>query len=331
MFWFSPDRDVVRVQRPDAAHVPAVAAVAGLTALAVGDERVVVRPPADRQGRRAVRVWRTADDEFVLDTDGGFGETLTARLNRFKIRVKADIEPLDWRCVAVRGGACRRRRASSAWGDGVDLLGAGRRRAGRRRRRAAPSTTTTPRIAAGWPAMGAEIVPGDDDPRRDRCRRRRRQLHQGLLPGPGAGRADGQPRLRRRRSISSCSTAPTDDVAGGDVVHDGAPSARSPRSAPRQVLARVRRGVERVRPMTAATSGSWSGCARCAWRCRRSPRRSPGAPTSTSGCARRSSASPASGGSLTVKADGTSCLRCSPTRGSRRRRTSPAAAGSAWT
>ena len=36
------------------------------------------------------RITRTADLTFVLDTDAGFGETLEARINRFKIRVKAD-------------------------------------------------------------------------------------------------------------------------------------------------------------------------------------------------------------------------------------------------
>jgi hypothetical protein len=30
-------------------------------------------------------VWRTGDDEYVLDTDAGFGDAMTARLTRFKI------------------------------------------------------------------------------------------------------------------------------------------------------------------------------------------------------------------------------------------------------
>ena len=50
-----------------------------------------------------VRVLRVADDRFVLDTDAGFGETVVERLNRYKLRIKATVEPLDWKCLAVRG------------------------------------------------------------------------------------------------------------------------------------------------------------------------------------------------------------------------------------
>jgi folate-binding protein YgfZ len=50
-----------------------------------------------------LRVTRTADDEAVLDTDGGAGEHLRAALERFKLRVKSELSTLDWRCLAVRG------------------------------------------------------------------------------------------------------------------------------------------------------------------------------------------------------------------------------------
>ena len=50
-----------------------------------------------------LRVLRQGPDRFVLETDAGFGPLVHERLNRFKLRVKADIEPLDWRCLAVRG------------------------------------------------------------------------------------------------------------------------------------------------------------------------------------------------------------------------------------
>ena len=38
------------------------------------------------------RVTRDADDVYRLDTDAGFGEALLERVNRFKIRVRADVE-----------------------------------------------------------------------------------------------------------------------------------------------------------------------------------------------------------------------------------------------
>ncbi len=50
-----------------------------------------------------VRVTRFEEDEAVLDVDAGYGQAVLDRLQRFKLRVKADIEPLDWRCLALRG------------------------------------------------------------------------------------------------------------------------------------------------------------------------------------------------------------------------------------
>ena len=64
----------------------------------------------------------------MLDTDAGFGEQLAARLARFKIRVQVNIDP-------VASSAAQRR-----------------------------SSMTPPRVEAGWPAMGTEIVPGETIP-----------------------------------------------------------------------------------------------------------------------------------------------------------------------
>ncbi len=52
---------------------------------------------------RSIRVTRAADDEFVVDVANGYGEAVRARLQRFKLRIKAEIEALPWRCVALRG------------------------------------------------------------------------------------------------------------------------------------------------------------------------------------------------------------------------------------
>ena len=110
-----------------------------------------------------LRVWRTADDTFVLDTDDGFGEALVARLNRFKIRVKAEISVLDWQCLAVRGADLAGIEGLPSWGDGVDLLGAvvhpphGVPHGDAQQLLAA-------RVAAVWPQMGVEIEPGHTIP-----------------------------------------------------------------------------------------------------------------------------------------------------------------------
>ena len=115
------------------------------------------------------RLTRGTGGSFVLDVDHGFGETLVARLERFRLRVDVSFERLDgWRMLAVRG-----HRATEAWLDtvdaevravvdwpgfgGIDLLG--------------PDTAAPPglptdgagdlevaRIRAGWPAMGRELT-----------------------------------------------------------------------------------------------------------------------------------------------------------------------------
>jgi tRNA-modifying protein YgfZ len=97
------DRDVVRVWGPDATTYlqgQCSQDVASLGVRATADA-LVLSP----QGKVEVfmRVTRLGDDEFVLDTDGGFGAVLTARLLRFRLRVKVEMEDLSWTCLALRG------------------------------------------------------------------------------------------------------------------------------------------------------------------------------------------------------------------------------------
>ena len=112
-----------------------------------------------------LRVTRLAEDDFVLDLDGGWSAAVVERLNRFKLRVQAAIEPLDWRCLALRGPDAR----AVAEGDGVlaapadwpglpgaDLIGEapevpeGVRLCG-------PEAYEVVRVEAGVPAMGSEL------------------------------------------------------------------------------------------------------------------------------------------------------------------------------
>jgi folate-binding protein YgfZ len=97
------DRDFLKVKGPDTFSWLQGQLSQDLSALSVGDsaESFLLQP----QGKvdAMVRVTRTDDDEAVIDVDGGFGAAVTERLNRFKLRVKADLEELDWRCLALRG------------------------------------------------------------------------------------------------------------------------------------------------------------------------------------------------------------------------------------
>ena len=157
-------RDVVRVVGPDA-FTFLQGQLSQDVAVPVGESAwsFVLQP----QGKvvALLRVLRQADDAFLLDTEGGWGEAVVERLLRFKLRVKCEIEPLAWRCVAVRGPEAHDvvaggtgTVAAADWPGlpGVDLLGE------------APSAPPgvracsleayeTVRIEAGIPAMGREL------------------------------------------------------------------------------------------------------------------------------------------------------------------------------
>jgi tRNA-modifying protein YgfZ len=160
-FWSEYERDVVEVVGQDARSYLHSQLSIDIAALGSGDSRWAFALEPTGKVVVLVRVACHDDTRFVLDTDAGFGEALIARLNRFRIRVKAEISVLDWRCIAVRGDPLDRLAGGpvgglASWGDGVDLLG--------------PSVLPPEgvphgdleqaRIAAGWPRMGAEIVPG---------------------------------------------------------------------------------------------------------------------------------------------------------------------------
>ncbi len=96
-------RDFVRAAGPDA--VPFLQGqlsqdVAGLAAGA-STWALLLQP----QGKVVafLRVLRVGEEEFVLETDAGFGGAVVERLNRFKLRVNCDLDALEWKCVAVRG------------------------------------------------------------------------------------------------------------------------------------------------------------------------------------------------------------------------------------
>ncbi len=159
-FWTEYPRDIVQVAGPDALTYLQSQLSQDLRLLQVGQSAwsFVLQPTGKVDV--LLRVWRTADDAFVLDTDEGFGEVLTARLNRFKIRVKAEITTLDWQCLAVRGDGASEVEGLASWGDGIDLLGADvHPPAGVEH--GTSEQLLAARIDAVWPQMGAEIVPGE--------------------------------------------------------------------------------------------------------------------------------------------------------------------------
>ena len=162
-------RDVVLASGPDAASFLQGQVSQDIDALATGGSALAFVLAPQGKVDALVRLTRLADDSFLLDTDGGFGAALLARLQRFKLRVKCDLEAADRRCLAVRGPRAAEVVAGASPGDGtlalpadwpgwdgVDLVGDDPH---------VPDGVTVcssdayegARIVAGVPRMGAEL------------------------------------------------------------------------------------------------------------------------------------------------------------------------------
>ncbi len=163
VFWTSYPRDVVQVAGADALTFLHSQLSQDIRPLSIGESTWSFLLQPTGKVEVLLRVWRTDDSVYVLDTDAGFGEPMVARLNRFKIRVKAEICDLPWTCIAIRGDDAANATGHASWGNGVDILGE------------SPSAPPTAepgsteqflraRIDAVWPAMGIEIVPGETIP-----------------------------------------------------------------------------------------------------------------------------------------------------------------------
>jgi folate-binding protein YgfZ len=162
-------RDVVRVGGPEALAYLQGQLSQDVEALTVGAsaESLLLSP----QGKidALVRVTRTAADELLVDVDGGYGEAVVARLRRFKLRTKADIEALDWRCLALRGPRATEvaRNTDESAGltlpvdwpglPGVDLVGEDPPVPGGTRLCSSAAWEAV-RVEAGVPTMGAELT-----------------------------------------------------------------------------------------------------------------------------------------------------------------------------
>jgi len=176
---FRSARDVLALRGPDAPAYLQGQLSQDVEALAVGASAESLLLEPDGKLCALVRVTRTGEQDFVLDLDGGFGEAAAARLRRFLLRSKVEMERLDWRCTSVRGHeseqATHRLGVEApgrgilvlpfAWNGwhGVDLLGpadavpapgdlpGGVRTCG-------PAAVEACRIVSGVPAMGAELT-----------------------------------------------------------------------------------------------------------------------------------------------------------------------------
>ena len=96
-------RDVFAVRGDDAEAYLQGQLSQDIVALAVGASADSLLLQPDGKLTALLRVTRVDAQGFVLDTDAGFGDTMVARLKKFLLRSKVEIERLDWRCLALRG------------------------------------------------------------------------------------------------------------------------------------------------------------------------------------------------------------------------------------
>ena len=205
--WLQVRRDVVRVSGPDALSYLQGQLTQDVLSMAVGERRWTFLLQPTGKVDVLARVERVADDEFVFDVDAGWGDALVARLNRFKIRVKVDVDPLP--------------PAEAAEAMTADHEAA--------------------RIEARWPAMGAEIVPGETIPAETGITDVAVDFRKGCYPGQELvermdSRGASAPRQLRVLDVA-------DGAAPGDpIVIDGSEVGRLTSVAGRRALGYVKRG-----------------------------------------------------------------------------------------
>lgn len=179
---FRSGRDVLAVRGPDAAEYLQGQLSQDVTGLAVGAAADSLLLEPDGKLSALLRITRTDGQGFVLDLDAGYGDAVVARLRRFLLRAKVEVESLDWRCLSLRGDGVDEAAGGlltvlaergvlalpfewNGW-RGVDLLGPSDVVLG-------PEGLDLPsgivacgadaveacRIVSGVPAMGAELTP----------------------------------------------------------------------------------------------------------------------------------------------------------------------------
>lgn len=144
MPWWRVPRDFVRVAGPDARSFLQGQLSQDVDTLTPGNTRMSFLLQPQGKVDAYVRVSCIAEEAFLVDVDTGWGDAVVDRLERFKLRTKADIARVGgWQCIAtLEGGALVEEIIDDMEVDGIasDL-----------------EEYEVLRIKAGMPAMGSEI------------------------------------------------------------------------------------------------------------------------------------------------------------------------------
>lgn len=156
------DRDVVEVTGPESASYLQGQLSQDVAALPAGGFAWSWLLAPNGKVDALLRVTRTSGDEWLLDTDAGWGEAVVARLMRFKLRTKVDAVLSERRVVALRGpgwdpASFTGVALTPPWPgvDGLDLITDQPDLSGVAMQPV--SSYEAPRIRAGIPKMGAEL------------------------------------------------------------------------------------------------------------------------------------------------------------------------------
>lgn len=243
-FWSIESRDAVAVSGPDAARYLQGQVSQDLQPLAVGASGWTLLLAPTGRIEVLARVWRTGEDEFVLDTDAGFGDELEDRLARFKIRVKVELERRPWTAVVVCGAAGDAPAGAvvSWWGEPYALVGAGPTPPVEVDE-APTEDLERARVAAGWPTMGREIVVGETIPAETGLTPVAVDFRKGCYPGQELvermdARGAAAPRTLRILDVGHGAEP------GDPVLVDGEEVGRLTSVAAGRALGYVRRGVD---------------------------------------------------------------------------------------
>ncbi len=145
MTWWRVPRDFVRVSGADAGSFLQGQLSQDIDAIEPGSSAMSFLLQPQGKVDAYLRVTCLAENEYLLDVDTGWGDDVIARLERFKLRTKADLRRADgWQCIATadaEGGLVEEIL------DDIDVEGVP----------GDPLDYEVLRIKAGMPRMGAEI------------------------------------------------------------------------------------------------------------------------------------------------------------------------------
>jgi tRNA-modifying protein YgfZ len=157
-------RDVVVVHGPEAVEFLQGQLSQDVAGLAVGASAPSLLLQPTGKVDALLRITRLADDEVLLDVDAGWGDAVLARLRRFKLRTKAELDPGTLLGVALRGPGAEQahgvgtHRLAACWPgvEGLDVLGPDGGKSDLPHAEA--GSLEALRIESGVPVMGAEIT-----------------------------------------------------------------------------------------------------------------------------------------------------------------------------